>query len=76
MTADFFLHLWLAAGKDRPKKYNKGEAVTALQTVMSAAKYELSPDRVRGILSDALDKFDPYFCLDQWQLDRFIVYRQ
>jgi hypothetical protein len=76
LAADFFLHLWLAAGNERPKMYDKGAAVTALRRVLSDAKYELSPERVRGILSDAWNKFDPYFCLDQWQLDRFIVYRQ
>lgn len=76
MAADFFLHLWLAAGRDRPSLYDKGAAVEALQGVLEKAGHPLSAERVRGILSDALEKFDPHFCLDQWQLDRFMVWRE
>jgi len=76
MAADFFLHLWLAAGRDRPALYDKGAAVEALQGVLENAGHPLSAERVRGILSDALKKFDPHFCLDQWQLDRFMVWRE
>lgn len=76
MAADFFLHLWLAAGNDKPSLYDKGAAVTALNGVLTAAGYPLSIERVRGILADALEKFDPHYCLDQWQLDRFMVWRE
>lgn len=76
MAADFFLHLWLAAGNERPSLYDSGPAVVALKAVFSNAGYELSLVRVRGILAAALEKFDPSYCLDYWQLDRFKVWRQ
>jgi hypothetical protein len=76
MAADFFLHLWLAAGNERPTLYDTGPAVTALKAALSAGGYVLSGERVRGILTEALSKFDPHFCLDQWQLDRLMVWRQ
>lgn len=76
MAADFFLHLWLAAGKDRPSLYDKSAAVTALHDVLVAAGNPLSTERVRGILTAALGKFDPHYCLDQWQLDRFMVWKE
>jgi hypothetical protein len=76
MAADFFLHLWLAAGKDRPSLYDKSDAVTALNGVLTGAGYSLSIERVRGILSDALEKFDPHFCLDPWQLESFMVWQE
>jgi hypothetical protein len=76
MAADFFLHLWQAAGNGRPTLYDGGPAVTALADALSKAGYSLSPERVRGILTDALNKFDPHFCLDQWRLDRLMVWRQ
>ncbi len=76
IAADFFLHLWLAAGRDKPSLYDKSAAVEALQGVLENAGHPLSAERVRGILSDALEKFDPHFCLDQWQLDRFMVWRE
>lgn len=76
MAADFFLHLWLAAGNERPTLYGNGPAVTALGCALSAAGYVLSSERVRGILTEALNKFDPHFCLDQWRLDRLMVWHQ
>ncbi len=76
MAADFFLHLWLAAGNDKPRLYDKGAAVTALSAVLGKADCPLSTVRVRGILADALKKFDPHYCLDPWQLDRFMVWRE
>jgi hypothetical protein len=76
MAADFFLHLWLASGNKRPTLYEHGPAVTALAGALSAAGYCLSNERVRGILTEALNKFDPHFCLDQWRLDRLMVWRQ
>lgn len=76
IAADFFLHLWLEAGNDRPTLYDGSPAVTALRSVLVDAGCPLSPERVRGILSEALNKFDPFYCLDQWQLDRFKVWYQ
>lgn len=76
MAADFFLHLWLAAGNKRPTLYDAGPAVTALSGTLSAGGYVVSNERVRGILTEALNKFDPHFCLDQWRLDRLMVWRQ
>ncbi|MDP3494217.1 MAG: hypothetical protein Q8R82_13985 [Hyphomonadaceae bacterium] len=76
MAADFFLHLWLAAGNERPTLYGNGPAATALGCALSAAGYVLSNERVRGILAEALNKFDPHFCLDQWRLDRLMVWHQ
>ena len=76
MAADFFLHLWFAAGKDRPALHNTSPAVLALKSALDGAGYQLSPERVRGILTDALNKFDPHYCLDYWQLDQFKVWSQ
>lgn len=76
MAADFFLHLWLAAGKDRPALYDHNEAVQAFKDALSKAGYIRSDERVRGILASALEKFDPFLCVDQWQLDQFMVWRQ
>lgn len=76
LAGDFFLHLWLAAGFDRPSLYDDGPAVTSFKSVLDDAKYVLTAQRVRGILSEALDRFDPHYCLDQWQLDRLMVWRQ
>ncbi len=76
MTADFFLHLWLAAGNEKPTLYESGPAVTTLAGALSKAGYCLSNERVRGILTEALKRFDPHFCLDQWRLDRLMVWRQ
>lgn len=76
MAADFFLHLWMAAGNARPTLYDTGLAVTALSKALSVGGYVLSKERVRGILTVALSKFDPHFCLDQWQLERLMVWRQ
>lgn len=76
IAADFFLHLWLAAGYDKPTLYDKGPAVLSLKAALEDAGYPLSDERVRGLLTNALEKFDPHFCLDQWQLDRLFVWRQ
>ncbi len=76
MVADFFLHLWLDAGNDKPVLYDKSPAVTAFKSVLHNAGYALSDERVRGILTTGLKSFDPYFCLDRWQLERFMVWRQ
>lgn len=56
-AAGSFIRLWLECGRDRPALYADGEAVTALAGILYAAGVPLSPNRVRGLLSDALRSF-------------------
>lgn len=75
-AAAYFLHLWLEAGRDRPTLYDNSEAAEALGRILKAGGYPLSPSRVRGILSDALETFDPTYHPCGSPFERFFVYRQ
>lgn len=75
-AAAYFLHLWLEAGRDRPALYDNSEAAEALGCILEAGGYPLSPERVRGILSDALRTFDPTYHPCGSPLERLFVYRQ
>lgn len=75
-AAAYFLHLWLEAGRDRPTSYDDGEAVEALGRILKAGGYPLSPSRVRGILTKALQAFDPTYHPCGSPIERFFVYRE
>ena len=75
-AAAYFLHLWLEAGRDRPTSYDNSEAAEALGRILDAGGYPRSPSRVRGILSKALETFDPTYHPCGSPFERFFVYRQ
>ncbi len=75
-AAAYFLHLWLETRGDLPTLYDSGEAVTAFGRILEAAGLPLSPERVRGILTHALETFDPTFHPCGSPLETFFVYRQ
>lgn len=75
-AADYFLHLWLEGGSDRPSMYDKGPAVAKLKAVFIKAGVVLSDERVRGVLMKAWDRFDPHYCLDWSQLQALMVFKK
>lgn len=54
-----FLHILYDAGKPMPTLHNHSDATKALQELCEKAGVILSPERTRGLLSDALNDFDP-----------------
>lgn len=58
------LHIMYEAGKERPKLYDRSEAVKELGRICDAANIALSPERLRGALTEALATFDPLYCDD------------
>lgn len=74
-AAAYFLHLWLETRGDRPTLSNNSEAASAFGRILEAGGYVLSPERVRGILADALRTFDPTFHPCGSPLEAFFVYR-
>ena len=56
--ADVFLHISNECGMPRPALYDKSEAVTDFAAVCEKAGIALSPERMRGLLAAAMDRFD------------------
>ncbi len=75
-AAAYFLHLWREAGRDRPKMYDKGDAVIALNKVLRSAGFVLSLERVRGILNNAWQVFDSSHCINWEHLNDLMVFKQ
>ena len=76
LAADFFLHIWVAAEKDKPAMSDASEAVKSFSNVLEKGGCPLSVERVRGLLSQASQIFDPFYCVDRWTLDRLMVWHQ
>jgi hypothetical protein len=76
LAAAYFLHLWYHAGRERPALYDNSEAVGALADILTAGGYVLSPARVRGILAQALETFDPHLTPPGFDSGRFLVWCQ
>ena len=75
-AAKYFLHIWLESEKNRPILYDKGGAVTDFKAVLDAARYVVTPSRVRGILAEALKDFNPHYHPPGFDLSRFLVWRK
>jgi|GEM_PF-1785580 len=75
-AANLFLHIWLEAGKGRPTNYDEGEAVRAFKGILDKARYQVTVQRVRGILSAAWKDFDPHYFPEGAETMRFFVWRQ
>lgn len=58
------LHIMYQAGMARPKLYDQSDAVKELGRICDAANIVLSPERLRGALTKALETFDPLYCDD------------
>ena len=56
-----FLHILYEAGKPMPTLHDNSDATKALQELCEKAGVILSPERIRGLLSDALKDFDPLY---------------
>jgi len=76
LAGRLFLLMWLEAGEARPALSNASPAVLAFKRVLDDAGMCLSEERVRGILSGALDAFDPYLADDRAIIDDLMVVRQ
>lgn len=76
LAATYFLHIWYEAGNALPTLYDNSEAVTAFKGVLDAGNYPLSKERARGILTTALETFDPLFHPPGFAINKFLVWRQ
>lgn len=59
------LHVRYQCGHGQPSLYDQGEEVTALLGICEKANMVLSRERLRGLLKEALDTFDPTFCSNE-----------
>jgi len=59
LAAAGLLHVLYEADQDRPKLYDNGPAVVELERVLLEAGIALSRERIRGLLAEALENFQP-----------------
>lgn len=60
-AARAFLHILYDAGKPMPTLHDYSDATKALQELCAKAGVFLSSERIRGLMSDALNDFDPLY---------------
>lgn len=72
IAARVLLHIRYECDYPRPRKYNKGPEVQELKRICEAAGADLSEERLRGILADELEIFDPLYC----EYNDFLVWIQ